>query len=102
MREPRKLKVGFKEYDIIRKETVVETPDECYGKINYQTQQIEIATKYSKNQRNVTFLHEMIHAIFDKLDMHELRTDEVVVNQLATELYMVFIENPEIFKMTDI
>lgn len=102
MREPKKLKVGFKEYDIIRKDEVIELPNECYGKIDYDNEVIEISTKYSQNQRNATFLHEMFHAIFNKLDMEELRCDEVVVNQLATELYMIIKENPHIFSMKDI
>ena len=100
--KPKKLKIGYKEYEIVRKEEVIDLPNECYGKIDYLSEKIEISTKFSQNQRNATFLHEMFHAIFEKLDMEELRDDEQVVNQLATELYLIIKQNPEIFKMADI
>ncbi|MBQ8299557.1 MAG: hypothetical protein IJX99_06895 [Clostridia bacterium] len=102
MMNQKKLKIGYKEYEIVRKDEVIDLPNECYGKIDYDNEIIEISTKYSQNQRNATFLHEMFHGIFAKLDRDDLRNDEVVVNQLATELYMIIKENPHIFSMKDI
>ena len=98
----KKLKIAYKEYEIIKKPEVIDLPRECYGTVNYLTQTIEISTKAKQDEQNVTFLHEMFHAIFNKLDMEDLCEDEVVVNQLATELYMVIKDNPHIFTMKDI
>ena len=98
---PQKIKIGFKEYEIVRKEEVFED-QECYGKIDYNKEKIYISTRFNQNQRNATFLHEMIHGIFEKLDMNDLRENEQVVNQIAVELYLIIKENPDIFKMTNI
>ncbi len=97
-----KVKIGYKEYEIVKKEEVIDLPNECYGRIDYDKETIEIATKYSQKQQNQTFLHELIHGIFEKLDMDDLRKNEVVINQVATTLYEVILDNPHIFTMKDI
>lgn len=97
-----KVKIGYKEYEIVKKEEIIELPNECYGKIDFDKEKIELSTKYNQNQQNQTFIHELIHGIFDKLDMHDLRDNEIVVNQLSKELYEVILDNPHIFTMKDI
>lgn len=97
-----KVKIGYKEYEIVKKEEVIELPSECYGKIDFDKETIEIAIKFNQKQQNQTFLHELIHGIFDKLDMYELRDNEKVVNQLSKEIYEVILDNPHIFTMKDI
>lgn len=97
-----KVKIGYKEYEIIKKEELYVLPDELYGKIDYDKEQITLSSKYSQRQQNQTFLHEVIHGIFEKLDMKELENNEVVVNQLSKELYMLILDNPHIFTMKDI
>lgn len=102
MSENNKVKIGYKEYEIVKKEEIIELPNECYGKIDFDKEKIELSTKYNQNQQNQTFLHELIHGIFDKLDMHDLRDNETLVNQLSKELYEVILDNPHIFTMKDI
>lgn len=97
-----KVKIGYKEYEIVKKEEIIDLPNECYGKIDFDKEKIEISIKYNQNQQNQTFLHELIHGIFDKLDMHELGGNETVVNQLSKELYEVILNNPHIFTMKNI
>ena len=101
-KEPKNIKIGFNNYDIVRSSGIYEYPDELMGRISYSDEKIEIATKYTQDQRNATFLHEMFHAIFNKLDMENERDDEKLVNQLATELYLIIQNNPHIFKMANI
>lgn len=73
-----------------------------YGEIDYDNEKIRISSKYSQKQQNQTFLHELIHGIFDKLDFIDLRRDERLVNQLSITLYEVILDNPHIFTMKDI
>lgn len=47
----KKVKIGYKEYEIIKKNEVIELPSECYGKINYDREVIEISTKFSQKQQ---------------------------------------------------
>ena len=75
---------------------------ELEGKITYDKETIEISTNFCQSSQNQTLLHEMFHAIFEKLDLHEQNNDEVLVNQLATELYTIIKENPHIFSMKNI
>ena len=97
-----KYKIGYKEYEIVKEPEIISLPSELYGEINYEKEQIRISSKYSQKQQNQTFLHELIHGIFEKLDVTNLKEDEVVVNQLATTLYEVILDNPHIFTMKDI
>lgn len=97
-----KVKIGYKEYEIVKEPEIISLPSELYGEINYEKEQIRISSKYSQKQQNQTFLHELIHGMFDKLDMHDLRDNETVVNQLSKELYEVILDNPHIFTMKDI
>lgn len=99
----KKIKIGFKEYEIVKQPEVVDgMHGECFGLISLDEEVIKISTKYNQNQQNATFLHEIVHAIFEKLDMHEAKNDEMLVNQLATELYVMIKENPHIFTMKNI
>ncbi len=97
-----KVKIGYKEYEIVKKDEVIDLPNECYGKIEFDEEKIYIAEKFNRNQQKATFLHEVLHGILKKLDMHELNDNEVTVNQIAQELYMLIIDNPHIFTMKDI
>ena len=98
----KKVKIGYKEYEIIKKNEVIELPSECYGKINYDRETIEISTKFSQKQQKQTLIHQIKKGIIEKLDIYELEKDEKVVNQLSKELYMLIIDNPHIFTMKDI
>jgi hypothetical protein len=98
----KKVKIGYKEYEIIKKQQVIELPNDCYGKIDYDKEIIEISNRFNQKQQNQTFLYELVHGIFEKLDLHDLRQDERIVNQLATALYEVILDNPHIFTMKDI
>ena len=100
--ENNKVKIGYKEYEIVKKTEVIDLPNECYGKIDYDKETIEISDKYSQKQQNATFLHELMHGIFEKLDLDDLRTNERIVNQVASTLYEVILDNPHIFTMKDI
>ena len=100
--ENNKVKIGYKEYEIVKKPEVIDLPNECYGKIDYDKETIEISDKYSQKQQNATFLHELIHGIFEKLDLDDLRSNEQIVNQVSSTLYEVIIDNPHIFTMKDI
>lgn len=100
--ENNKVKIGYKEYEIVKKPEVIDLPNECYGKIDYYKETIEISEKYSQKQQNATFLHELIHGIFEKLDLDDLRSNERVVNQVSSTLFEVILDNPHIFTMKDI
>ena len=97
-----KVKIGFKEYEIIKKEEVIELPNECYGQIDYDKEVINISTKFSQKQQNQTFIHELLHGIAEKQDLIDLKNNEHAIQLMSVGLYEVIIDNPELFTMKDI
>lgn len=97
-----KVKIGYKEYEIVKEPEIIELPDRLMGQILFKEEKIRVSTEYSQTQQNQSFLHELVHGIFEKLDLRELNDNEKIVNQLATALYEVILDNPHIFTMKDI
>lgn len=97
-----KVKIGYKEYEIVKEPEIINLPEELMGQINFQEEKIRISTKYSQNQQNQSFLHELVHGILEKLSLRELNDNETIVDQIATTLYEVILDNPHIFTMKDI
>lgn len=106
MKIPKKVKVGAYTYKV-KFSTDIGTEGNCYGSTHHSTEQIFIDPKYSIDKKNVTFIHELLHIVFevaglnhrwDKKDREALPTDEDVARETATLLYQVIKENKEIFK----
>ena len=81
-----KIRVGWKEYEIVYKDIVI-CPDgvsKCYGNYSDEKQIIEICSTYSPAQQRATMLHELMHAIdaYHSLELSE-KTISVLTNALA-------------------
>ena len=97
------IKIGYKEYEIEKTDEIFEREfGECYGLIKTSEEKIQISKKYNQNIQNAALIHEVVHAILDRLDLEELNSDEQKVNQIATELYLTIKNNPHIFTMKNI
>lgn len=62
------------------------------GEIDYLNQEIRILKDMEQGIKDVTLIHEVLHAIFNQLGFEE-EQDEHLIQSLATSLYQVFIEN---------
>lgn len=98
----KKLKLGYKTFNIIKEKEIIRLPNELLGEISYMEEVIRISNKISQNEQNQTFMHEMIHGLLDKIGYNEMAVDEKFVDRLATGLYEVIKDNPQIFTMKDI
>jgi hypothetical protein len=93
-----KLRIGWKDFDIIEKE-----PDEdlisggnfCYGRIRYDDQQILLNSNYSEAQKTTTLIHEAMHALDDAYDL-ELTERQVVC--LGNGIASLIADNPELLE----
>ena len=96
-----RVKIGYKEYEIIKQPEIVEVKGDYYGKTETDEEKITIASKFSQKVQNQTFLHELLHCIASKYDL-SVNQDEHTIELLATGLYEAIIDNPHIFTMKDI
>ena len=96
-----KVKIGYKEYEIIKQPEIIEIKGDYYGKTETDEEKITIASKFSQKIQNQTFLHELLHCIASKYDL-PVNQDEHTIELLATGLYEAILDNPHIFTMKDI
>lgn len=96
-----KVKIGYKEYEIVKEPEIIEVVGEYFGKTEPNEEKIFIASKYMQKQQNQTFLHELLHCIADKYNL-EVNHDEHTIELLSVGLYEAIIDNPHIFTMKDI
>ena len=96
-----KVKIGYKEYEIIKQPEIIEVKGDYYGKTETDEEKITIASKFSQKVQNQTFLHELLHCIASKYDL-PVNQDEHTIELLATGLYEAILDNPHIFTMKDI
>ena len=96
-----KVKIGYKEYEIVKKEEIIEVKGDYYGKTETDEEVITIANKFSQKIQNQTFLHELLHCIADKYNL-EVNRDEHTIELLSVGLYEAILDNQHIFIMKDI
>lgn len=99
--ENNKVKIGYKEYEIVKEPEIIEVAGEYFGKTEPNEEKIFIASKYMQKQQNQTFLHELLHCIADKYNL-EVNRDEHTIELLSVGLYEAILDNPHIFTMKDI
>ena len=59
------------------------------GEINFVEQVIKIDQTLSKDRKNVTLLHEIIHGICEQLHLNEIGDNEQMVQGLAVALHQI-------------
>lgn len=94
MNIPKTIKIGGKVY------TVEITDKLDLGNVNvsaeilYNDLVIRVSPQ-AQGKMEADFIHELIHGIFDHLGYRE--HDEKRVDELAQALYMVIVDNPDVF-----
>lgn len=95
MKIPQKVKVGGKIYQVEITDRLDLGMTNYSGEVNYQTLMIRICPQ-AQQKMEADFLHELCHTIFCHLGYSE--HDEKKIEELASALYMVIQDNPEIFE----
>lgn len=93
MRIPERLKVGGKTYRVNITDRLALGLDYA-AEILYPELEINIRPAAAEHME-ASFLHEMIHAIFDHMGHKE--HDELLVDGIAQALYMIIQDNPGLF-----
>lgn len=98
---PSKVKIGYREYQIVDWEFLDASAHGRMGEIAHISRRIKIATCHGPVQAAETLLHEIIHGVFyvwcaaDQDD--EERTTSLLANGLAT----VWRDNPDVLAWID-
>lgn len=94
MNVPDKIKIGGLSYDVLETENI-SLGMNYNAEILYGSQKINLRPM-AKGQKERTFLHEVLHGIYDNLGY--INHDEKQIDELAGSLYALIIDNPELFK----
>jgi hypothetical protein len=98
MRIPKTLKIGGHIYTVEVVDRLVSGIN-YVGEIDYNNNKISISKNQDVNRQHQTFLHEVIHGIYNNLGYTD--HDEKQVDELAHALYQLIVDNPKLFEMTD-
>jgi len=85
-----KIKIGWKVYDIKKSESALNSGDELYGQIDYNTQVITLRAQNSMEQDECTLIHEILHGVDD---IYGFGFEEDVVERLSNALYALVVDN---------
>ncbi|PKP62230.1 hypothetical protein CVT91_00130 [Candidatus Atribacteria bacterium HGW-Atribacteria-1] len=97
MLDIKKIKTLYATWKILYQEKVMLNNKEKLGTVLFTKHLIKISTKQSILDIIETILHEVLHIIFEELDMDF--TDEKKINPLSRVLVKFVRENPEYIKI---
>jgi hypothetical protein len=100
MKIPKTVRIGSVDYDVkdVDHEMCVDGKSVC-GRITYNESLIEIRTDgFSQQSREITLLHEMVHAISRERGLDWGDNDELYTEELAKSLHQIIKDNPDILK----
>lgn len=94
MNIPKKFKIGGKVYTVEITDKLFLGNANVSAEIMYNDLVIRVSPQ-AQGKMEADFLHELIHGIFDHLGYRD--HDEKRVDELAQALYMVIVDNPDVF-----
>jgi len=60
-----------------------------WGECDYSKKTIKVLRSLNREQKEITYLHEMTHAILDVLEYNELSSDEEFIERFSKALHQV-------------
>jgi len=82
---------SFKIFGLTYKVTQpVKVDDEgSWGEHSIEHRKIKILKSLNEQQKEITYLHELIHTVLDNLEYNELSSDEVFVERVSKALHQI-------------
>lgn len=93
MELPSRILVGYRYVSVCLKDLGVDGDDGFYSP---EESRITLNTKQNEFEQPNTFVHELLHAIWDKYDLGEDEAEEKIVEITANGLIQIFLTNPEV------
>lgn len=95
MNIPSQIKVGARVYNIIEVDDGAGMQSDIVGQTDFRAQTIKLLHLASRQAREQTLLHEIVHAI--AYDMGHMDHNEREIDLLANELHRLIVDNPALF-----
>jgi len=89
---PDTIKIGGIHYKIIPEDSKI---SESYGKVVFECASIHLDDTLTNDMALATLLHEVIEVINEE---NELKLEHRAIQTLATQLFQVLKDNPDVFK----
>ena len=64
-----------------------------FGLIKYETNEILLNKNISKERKQVTLIHEILHAVFQQLGFEKENDNEYLINSLSESVILLVKEN---------
>jgi len=94
MKIPSHIKVGGAMYNVIFVDEISEANPEVDGNVNFSKQTIKLKNGGCEEYLEQTFLHELLHILFDFCYINiDKEQEENVVERLSKALYQVLKDN---------
>ncbi len=91
---PKVVKILYKNYKVEERADLHEGNEELLGQIQYLEEKILPREGTSEQQKKATLCHEIIHGLDD---MYCIGLKEKQVEKLGNALYMLILDNSEMF-----
>ena len=88
MKIPKSFKLFAHKIEVKFEDDLYKNHD-LWGEARYRRKEIAIDSNIDQGYKEQTFLHELIHMIFDFMEERELSKNEKIVNNMAELLYQV-------------
>lgn len=95
MNIPSKIRINGVDYQVISQPNIVSGADVFYGMIDYNENNIKIATRgVSQEKQKITLLHELFHGIIENAQL-DIDDEETVVEAFARGIYQIIADNED-------
>lgn len=94
---PKKVKIGSREYKVIKRSKRWGKKHKAYGQIQYDKRIIELSNDQNSKELADTLLHELIHSIIHEYKIKlDGRKEESLVTKISNGFTDVFSKNPNL------
>lgn len=90
---PKKFKLFGKTWKVSQPWKVYK--DNRDGECNYQKSIIKLRRTLNKENKEITYLHEVLHAVYDAIGYPELRDNEELIDRQSKALHQVLTSEEE-------
>lgn len=95
MRIPKKLKIGYHDYEVIEWTAFEVDLSGTWGQCDKNEKKIYVCTETNSKSVADIFLHECMHAIWEYFNLDEEESEENAISRLSSGLIALFVDNPK-------
>lgn len=92
-----RIKIGGSYYKVEKQKDLTKN-EQISAQIRYLDKKILIQEELEEQYANEVIIHEMIHGMLYMMNEEDKNNNEKIVDRIAQGLYMILIDNKELFK----